>query len=343
MRIKRILIVGSNSYSSEVGSMFLRAASFLNLETEICNTNIQKYAPSMQNIGGKVFYKLYKKRPIEWNKFNKYIASKIITFKPDLILVSGIFSLSKDVFHLISKEGIFLVNFLTDDPLSKRSKSKYFLNTLSFYDLIISTKRRIINDLYSYGARRVEFMFYAFDPFLHRLPDQELSEVTKKFECDISFTGTGHIERLPYLNYISENLSKYKLNLYGKNWERIKANRWNKKGDAQDNDLRLSFQKSKISLCLLRKTSRDDSTQRTFEIAPCGGCGIYEDTPEHREILFDYPDYGFFKSPEDLTEKCKWLLENPQEINYLRKIGREIICNDNNTFYKRLNNIMDLL
>lgn len=324
MKFKKLLIIGSNSKSCEVGAMLLRASNFLDLDVRICNTNIERYAPSMSNLMGKLFYKINQSRPFEWIEFNQYISSTIVNFKPEFILVSGIFCISKEVFKICKKNGIPIINFLTDDPFAKRLKSNFYLNNIRSFDLIVSTKRRIINDLYISGAQKVEFMFYAFDPYLHRLPDKASKKVHDKFRCDISFTGTGHPERLPYLNFLAKDLTNYKLNLYGNDWENIKTFGWKKSGEVLDNEFRLSFEKAKISICLLRKSSRDDSTQRTFEIAPCGGCGIYEDSIEHREIFENYPEYGFFNSPKDLSEKCKWLLSNPSKIVNLKKMGIDI-------------------
>jgi spore maturation protein CgeB len=131
------------------------------------------------------------------------------------------------------------------------------------------------------------------------------------------------------------------LNVYGNDWEEIKLQGWNKFPAVLDRPFTLAMNLSKLSLCLLRKSSQDVSTQRTFEIAPCGGCGIYEDTKEHREILASYPDYGFFSSPEDLAHKCHWLLENPVEREAMRQLGIKLVVNESNSYTARLKTILE--
>ena len=56
-----------------------------------------------------------------------------------------------------------------------------------------------------------------------------------------------------------------------------------------------------------------------------------------------YPDYGFFSSPQDLADKCEWLLEHPVEREQMRQIGMKIIVKPENTFSSRLKSIIDLV
>ena len=53
-------------------------------------------------------------------------------------------------------------------------------------------------------------------------------------------------------------------------------------------------------LGLVRKANGDFSTDRSYEIGAIGGCGLYQDTVEHRTLLNGYPDQGFFKDPKEL-------------------------------------------
>jgi hypothetical protein len=338
-RAAKLLVIGATSHDYEVGSMLLRAAKELRINTINCNTNLNAYAPSMRTIHGKIFYRLSKKKPLEWWNFNEQIVDAIMHFQPNVILSLGIFPLSNKIFSLAKEKKTVIVNFLTDDPWSRRLLKPDFIENIKYYDLIISTKRRVIPDLKSCGAKRVEFMYYAFDPYWHHLPKSNHDA----YSADISFIGTGCADRLPELRALSCEAKNLNLNLYGNGWERIEVSGW-KKGPAVTGEaFRLAMFSSKLSLCLLRKSSRDDSTQRTFEISPCGGCGMYEDTPEHREVLSGYPEYGFFRNPSDLAEKCIWLLKHSEEREQMRKIGMDIIANPQHTFSARLVKIFNWL
>jgi len=338
----RILIIGNNSEICHISSMLIRAAQELNCPSVVSDNSFQNYAPSMKYIWGKAFFKLSGKRPLEWWSFNRITIDIVNNFKPKLVIVTGIFPLMNDVFYAISNISAKVVNFLTDDPWVKQLYSSNFITNLKNYNLVISTKKRIISDLIASGVQQTEFLPYAYDPFWHHLPDPVSESEKERFVADISFVGTGTLERLPMLEAVA-SLKDLNLKLYGNDWEKISVKGWKKFPAVSNNEFRLAMYSSKIALCLLRKRSRDDSTQRTFEIAPCGGCGIYEDTPEHREILADYPEYGFFSSPKDLVDKCKWLLEHSTEREQMRQLGIQLIATDKNTFSARLKTIFSLI
>ena len=336
----KVLIVGNVSESYHVGYMLANASRDLNLITELCD--IKECNQSLNYFLGRVFFKASQKRSIEWWSFNNDIYKRLTSEKPDLVIITGIFPMQKKIFALCKDHKIKIVNFLTDNPFVSRLNSPLFLQQLSSYDLIASTKSNILDLLSDKGARNTKFFPYAFDPHWHQIPYSVSDQEKENYSCDVSFIGTGAQERLPYLNAIG-SLNKYCLNVYGNDWEGIHLQGWNKFPVVLDRPFTLAMNLSKLSICLLRKSSCDISTQRTFEIAPCGGCGIYEDTKEHREILSGYPDYGFFSSPQDLADKCEWLLEHPVEREQMRQIGMEIIVKSENTFSSRLKSIIDLV
>jgi len=337
----RLLIVGNTSADYHVGAMFLRSAKDLGIDVRTCNTNIETYAPSMSSIFGKLFFKVAGKRPIESWKFNRNLAEEIHKFRPQIIFVTGIFPLQNIVFEAVKQINAKIVNYLTDYPWNPFHYSARFLENLKCYDLICSTKSQILSELRSYGVNKAEFTPFAYDPFLHHVPQGHSPTERDKFNADIVFIGTGDRERLPYLNALSA-IDNLDLRIYGGRWENIVVNKWKKSPPIFASELRLATFSAKIVLGIVRKRNLDQSTMRTFEIPACGGCGIYEDTQEHREILAGYPDYGFFSSPEDLADKCQWLLEHPIEREEMRKLGIQIIVNDSNTYTSRLKTILEM-
>ncbi|MBF0290401.1 MAG: glycosyltransferase family 1 protein, partial [SAR324 cluster bacterium] len=98
---------------------------------------------------------------------------------------------------------------------------------------------------------------------------------------------------------------------------------------------------SKINIGLIRRANRDGHSMRSYEIAACGGGGLYEDTPEHRELFEELPDYSFFSSPEDLSQKCSWLLEHPKEREEMRLLGIRNVVRKTNTYSARLKTIFE--
>ncbi|RCJ35199.1 hypothetical protein A6769_19110 [Nostoc punctiforme NIES-2108] len=337
----KVLIVGNISESYQLGSIFARGFQELNLLFYVSDTSWNSYAPSMKHSWGKIFFKISGKRPLEWWSFNKKIVSCINEFSPQVVLVTGIFPLTNEVFDICSRIGTKIVNYLTDYPWNPNHRSELFISNLKRYDLVISTKTKILSELIKHEVKKVHYLPFAYDPFLCHQPINVSQVEQDLFKADISFIGTGDSERIPFLDALS-SLNGLNLKIYGADWDRLNLKKWQKLPAVFEHEFRLAIYFSKLSLGIVRKRNKDESTMRTFEIAACGGCGIYEDTQEHREILAGYPEYGFFSSPEDLANKCKWLLENSVEREEMRKIGMKIIIKDTNTYTSRLKTILEM-
>lgn len=82
---------------------------------------------------------------------------------------------------------------------------------------------------------------------------------------------------------------------------------------------------------------------RSYEIPTYDGCGIYEHTSEHRALFQNYPDCGFFTSPQDLAEKCQWLLKHPEEQEQMKQLGMKLVVIESNTYTARLIQILKLM
>ena len=341
MSAPRLLIIGNFSASCHVGAMLGRAAETLGLTWTRIDTGIQHYAPSLQTLPGRVFFRLSGGRPLEWWRFNRRALGTLSEARPQMVIVSGVLPLHPQVFATCQKLGARISNFATDDPWSCYLRhSTAFLRTIPLYDLIVSTKSRVVDDFHRCGARRVEWCTYAFDPYWHRLPDPVPDAERARFAADLSFVGTGNPARRIELEQLAAAvLGTHKL--YGNDWEQQPPRGWKRMGEALDNTFRLAVHEAKLCLALLRKGSRDDSTQRTYEIAPCGGCGLYEDTSEHRMILKGYPEIGFFKTTADLAEICRHLLPDEAKRHELRDIGMKILVRPENTFAARLRSIIE--
>ena len=93
-------------------------------------------------------------------------------------------------------------------------------------------------------------------------------------------------------------------------------------------------------LGLLREANGDQSTDRSYEIGAIGGCGLYQDTNEHRELLRDYPDQGFFRNPTELAIRIKEVLGNTALQQRLRTVGEKAIRKPENTYAARLQSIL---
>ena len=98
---------------------------------------------------------------------------------------------------------------------------------------------------------------------------------------------------------------------------------------------------AKIVLGLLRAANGDLSADRSYEIGAIGGCGLYQDTKEHRDLLPGYPDIGFFKDPDELREKVQKLIGDENIQSKMRTIGSQAMQKQGNTYSDRLKTMLE--
>jgi spore maturation protein CgeB len=338
--ICKILIIGNTSESHHLGSILVRSAEELNLLFYTSDTSWSSYAPSMKYSWGKFFFKISGKRPVEWWNFNKTISKYIIDISPQIVIVNGMFPLKNRVFNICHESGVKIVNYLTDSPWSEQNKCSEFISNLSKYDCVFSTKKLIIADLFKAGAKKVNFLPFAFDPYLHYSLPRPANENEYNYFPDACLIGGADTDRM---KFIDKFLLKFKgnLGLYGGYWNKHQRFRKLYHGTVFGEDFRKVVHNTKINIGLVRRANKDEHSMRSYEIPACGGVGIYEDTTEHREIFSGYPEYGFFSSPEDLADKCNWVLGHPTELEQMRQLGIQFVVKDINTYTSRLKFILE--
>ena len=286
----------------------------------------------MKQMLGKVFYRLADKRSWEWWTFQKLLLRQVEELKPDLVVVTGILPINSEVFLAIKKHGGLMVNYLTDDPWNPIHKRQSFLTNLPNYDHIFSTKSSLQNRLKQAGAPSTSWLPFAYDPELHY-------RVESTSGTDVVFIGTGAEERLPWLRAVSK-VPGVERRIYGNSWNGIKTQGWEQHAAVTGKDYCEAIQGAKVVLGLLRQANGDQSTDRSYEIGAIGGCGLYQDTGEHRELLYNYPEMGFFKNPATLAERVKEVLADTELQHQLRTLGEKAIRRPENTYAARLESIL---
>lgn len=336
----KVLLIADTSTNSALGSKIINSANSViaefKLEIRTTYTSAApEYSPSMRSRRGKAFYYLNDKRTFEWRDFQREATELINLMEPDLVIVSNILPLSPGVFRAAKHCNALIVNYLIDNPWNRIHYRRSFIANLALYDHIFTTIKATVPLLSKAGARSSSFLPCAYDQTIHVAADRVSSEAV-----DILFVGTGANERLPWLRSLSK-IPGATRRVRGNNWERINLKDWEKKEAVTGNDYCQAISSAKIVLGLLRKANGDLSTDRSYEIGAIGGCGLYQDTEEHRRILRGYPDEGFFCDPGDLQKKTEILLKDARLQDELRRIGYSAIRGERNTYGDRLRKIVE--
>jgi spore maturation protein CgeB len=335
--MKRLLLIGDTSIPEALGSKLLRGAKYLDLQKswEISisyHSPAPTYSPSMKRKLGKVFYRLADKRSWEWWGFQRLLLREVEELKPDLVVVTGILPLDPVLFHAVKKNGGFIVNYLTDDPWNPIHRRQSFISNLRQYDHIFSTKSSLQKRLKQADSPSTSWLPFAYDPELHY-------PVHAKSGADVVFIGTGAKERLPWLKSVS-NIPGIKRRIHGNSWHGIKTPGWEQHPAVTGEEYCKTIKGAKVVLGLLREANGDQSTDRSYEIGAIGGCGLYQGTDEHRQLLKNYPIKGFFKNPNELADRVKEVLADPALQTELRTLGQKAVRNHENTYAARLENIV---
>ena len=287
----------------------------------------------MKQMLGKIFYRLADKRSWEWWTFQHSLLRQVEELKPDLVVVTGILPINYKVFLAVKKHGGLMVNYLTDDPWNPIHKRQSFLTNLPNYDHIFSTKSTLQKRLKQAGAPSTSWLPFAYDPELHY-------PVPAKSGADIVFIGTGAQERVPWLRAVA-NMPGVDRRIYGNSWKGIKTPGWEQHAAVTGEKYCEAIKGAKVILGLLRQANGDQSTDRSYEIGAIGGCGLYQDTDEHRQLLQNYPNEGFFKNPAELAERVKWVLADTELQDQLRTLGEKAIRRPENTYSARMESILE--
>ena len=335
-----LLLIADTSLPEALGSKFLRGAQRAGLDPKrdlvVAYTSpAPAFSPSMGRVRGKVFYRLADRRSWEWWGFQRKLVALIKQHTPRLVLVTGILPLTPRVFEAIRTSGGRVVNYLTDDPWNPIHRRRCFLRNLKRYDHIFSTKEALQPRLEAAGTPSTSLLPFAYDPALHHPIDTIDPE-----PADVLFIGTGAAERLPWLAALAD-LPGVRLRIHGNSWEGLSTPSWKKGPALVGEDYCRAIGSAQIVLGLLRQANGDLSTDRSYEIGAIGGCGLYQDTSEHRTLLEDYPDAGFFKDPSELRARVQTLLSDRELQQQLREGGAVALRKAEQTYGARLRTILD--
>jgi hypothetical protein len=234
-----------------------------------------------------------------------------------------------------------IVGFSPDDMLNPANQSRHFAPGLPLYDFYVSTKSFNVDELQALGCPKVLFMENAYDPHTHRpLPVGERDRL--RLGGPVGFIGQWEPARAESLRGLA--LAGIPVRVWGYTWERMRnappALRLENQPCWGDEYAR-AICAFDINLCFLRKSNRDLQTQRTVEIPACGAFMLAERTEEHLRLFTEGREADFFSSDQELIEKTRYYLANPEERRQIALRGRQRCLRDGYSYQERLSRALD--
>lgn len=287
------------------------------------------------------FWRLLGRRPVWLGSFSKSLARRAIEWGAEVVLATGIVPLRARELADLRRRGVVLLNILSDDPFNPLHRAPWFLRALAEYDVVFNPRRANMDDLRAAGARRVDYLPFAFDDAKFR-PEEpgEADRRSGRFDCDVLFVGGADADRIPWIRRLAAE--GFRVHVYGGYWERVDGlPPGTVKGEARPDVLRVATGAARVSLCLVRKANRDGHVMRSLEIPASGGCLLAEDTPEHRDLFGpDGVAATYFRDPDSMVAGVRRLLADEGLRARLRAAGRAVAATGGHTYADRLRTML---
>ena len=215
-----------------------------------------------------------------------------------------------------------IVSYSPDDMGNPGNQSQRYLESLSLYDLHVTTKSYNVLELQALGAREVLYAENAYDPRVHR--PMKLSDEDNRYRAEVGFVGAFEEHRSELLLRLAK--AGIPVRVRGPEWKRhFKKSHSNLEVIDEwldDETYPRVINATKINLGFLRKCNRDLQTQRSIEIPACRGFMLAERTAEHARLFQEGEEAEFFEGFEELLAKCRHYLRHDEERQRIAEGGR---------------------
>lgn len=329
---RRVTVVG-NRGGTNVGGSFERAARIAGLDFQVIEPRQAMDAPAWVR---RFNWYFRGKRPTWLHQFSSRAVESCLKHESEAVVVTGIAGLSADALKRLSKAGVRVANYLTDDPWNPAHRAPWFLNALPEYYAVFSPRQANLGDLAALGCSKVSYLPFAFDPALH-FSEEPSDNERENFSTDVLFIGGADEDRVPVCVAIAA--SGLSLAIYGDYWDRSELARPFWRGYANPSTLRKATSAARVCLCLARKANRDGHTMRSYEVPAMRGVILAEATDDHKD-MFGEEGALYFRDTPEMIEKARWLVAREAGARRMAERAHGRITSGANTYRDRLETIL---
>ncbi len=273
-------------------------------------------------------YNLYQKkykRGIDLIGLNSKILAATRKNSFDIVWIDKGINISPKTLQKIKKQDskVKLISFSPDDMFNPINQTTNYLDSLSYYDWIVTTKSHNIKEFELLGFENTIYVQKSFQPKIHKPIALSESE-QKELATDVGFIGNFEQARFKSMLYLAEH--NIKVHIKGKHWHSYIGYHKNLIIDAKDyngTQYAKAINATKINLGFLHKGNRDKHTARSIEIPACGAFLLAERTNEHLSLFEEDVEAAFFDSDEELLKKITYYLSNDEKVKMIAKKGLE--------------------
>jgi len=322
-----------NRGGTNIGGSFERAGSAIGLDLQVIEPRQAMEGPAWLR---RFNWHLRGHRPTWLNRFSNQVVKSCVRHKSEVVVVTGISGLNADALKQLSKAGVRIANYLTDDPWNPAHRAPWFLNALPEYSAVFSPRQANLGYLAALGCSKVSYLPFAYDPALH-FPEEPSDNERENFSTDVLFIGGADEDRVPVCAAVAA--SSLSLAIYGDYWDRSELARPFWRGYANPSTLRKATSAARVCLCLARKANRDGHTMRSYEVPAMRGVILAEATDDHKDMFGEEGALYFHDIPE-MIANAKWLIAHEIEARQMADRVQARITSGANTYRDRLQTIL---
>ena len=275
---------------------------------------------------------------------------------PDLILFWRPTHILPLTLRKLKRLGIHTVSYNNDDPFGPKAGSNvpwhhhwlwfWYLRCLPNFRLNFFYRRLNCEEALAHGVGHAEVLMPYYLPWQDH-PVKLSQDEQARFGTDVVFVG--HFEPDGRAQAIN-NLIKAGISVKvwsGASWGDVITSEYYQANGSIKAALGGEYSKAlcgaKVCLAFLSKLNRDTYTRRCFEIPACGRVMLAERTDDLLRLFKEDVEACFFSSNEELVEKARWLLANPDIRERIAQAGLKRVWNDGHDVTSRARQFLDVL
>jgi spore maturation protein CgeB len=285
--------------------------------------------------------------PIDTLGENERLVAMCRWQKPDVLLVDNSKVLRRAVLRSIRDRGVLLIYYTPDDAMAQHNIKRPLRRSFDLWDVFFTTKTYNVKELRACGVRNPVLIGNSFHPEVHH--EVTPAEAGKEFEAfDLVFIGALERERCVSISRLAE--AGMTVLVHGASTGAL-VTTWSTKPHPNitlrepvyGQDYSRCAHHAKIALCFLRKANRDRITQRSIELPAMTRPMLAEKTDEHDAHFIDGAEYVGFGDDDDLVQKARALLANPDRRRRIAEAGRRRCLSSGYSTLDRATQMMEII
>jgi spore maturation protein CgeB len=288
-------------------------------------------------------------------RVNADLISMVAAAPPDLLFVYRGTHITADTLRTIRARAprTRIVGYNNDDPFAPGQPSwpwRHFIAAIPEYDCVLAYRAHNLRDFRDAGAKATGLLLPWFVPGLHR-PAALTDADRRQYAAEAVFIG--HYEpdgRDRALEALAAAGVQVRLfgpgsGYPGHDWHGPLSRLPHLKAlipvhEVWDAEYARALSAARIALCFLSKRNRDCYTRRCFEIPATGTLLMSEYTPELASIFREGEEADYFRSTDELIEKTRWYLANPQARDAVARRGHDRVHRDGHDIDSRMRRVL---